>query len=92
MIVYLETTSLLKLYFDDESSAAIRSLIEDASIVATSVLSYTEVAAFFARQHHDGYINARALATLKGALEQDWPHFLGIEVSEQVLRRADTRS
>lgn len=42
LIVYLDTSSLIKLYIEESGSAEVERLVEKASLVCTSVIAYPE--------------------------------------------------
>ena len=42
MTLYLDTSSLVKLYVAEPGSDAVRKLVDDATVVATSSIAYTE--------------------------------------------------
>ena len=42
MILYLDTSSLVKLYLEEDGRQAVRSLVDLATVVATSVIAYPE--------------------------------------------------
>ena len=88
MILYLDSGALVALYVDNHSSAEVQRRVEEASIVATSVVAYPEVVGTFAILHQRGAITAREQGVLHSELDRDWPHLLKLEVGEQVWRRA----
>jgi len=88
LIAYLDTSSLVKLYVEEEGSALIRQLVERAEIVATSVVAYAEARAALARQRREGGLTGAAYDRTKNDFERDWPRYLTIEVSEAVYRSA----
>ncbi len=88
MIAYLDTSSLVKLYIEEEGSLLIRELVERAELVATSVVAYAEARAAFARQRREGGLTAGGFDRAKSDFERDWPRYLTIEVSEAVYRNA----
>ena len=49
MTVYLDTSSLVKLYVTEAGSDVIHKLVGEADVVATSVAAYPETRAAFAR-------------------------------------------
>ena len=63
MILYLDTSALVKLYVREHGSAAVRALVERADVVATSVVAYAEARAAFARLVASGPRRARATAS-----------------------------
>ena len=54
MILYLDTSSLVKLYVEEGGSEEVRRDIHQASLVATSCVAYAEARAALARQHREG--------------------------------------
>ncbi|HEX5760985.1 MAG TPA: type II toxin-antitoxin system VapC family toxin [Thermoanaerobaculia bacterium] len=88
MILYLDTSSLVKLYVSEEGSDEVWRLVAEASLVATSVLAYPEARSAFARLRREQAVTAREAERLKADLEQDWPRYLALDVGEPVWRRA----
>ena len=88
MIGYLDTSSLVKLYVEEEGSALIRELVERAEIVATSVVAYPEARAALARQRREGGLTSAGYDRARNDFERDWPRYLTVEVSEAVYRSA----
>src|SRR5712675_884834 len=58
LTLYLDTSSLVKLYVTEAGSDVVRQLVGDASVVATSVVAYTETRASLARLHREGGLMA----------------------------------
>jgi uncharacterized protein len=79
--LYLDTSSLVKLYVAESESDAVRRLVEDADIVATAAIAYPEARAAFARRRREGGLRPRAFAAAKRALEEDWPRYLAVDVT-----------
>ncbi len=88
MIAYLDTSSLVKLYVEEEGSPLVRDLVESAELVATSVVAYAEARAALARQRREGGLTSGGYDRAKKDFEQDWPRYLSVEVSETVCRSA----
>jgi predicted nucleic acid-binding protein len=88
LIGYLDTSSLVKLYVEEEGSALIRELVERAEVVATSVVAYPEARAALARQRREGGLTSAGYDRAKADFERDWPRYLTVEVSEAVYRSA----
>lgn len=49
MTLYLDTSSLVKLYVTEAGSAEVHQLVGDANVVATSVVAYADMRAALAR-------------------------------------------
>ena len=88
MIGYLDTSSLVKLYVEEEGSRRVRDLVERSEIVATSVVAYVEARAAFARQRREGGLTTTGYDRARSDFERDWPRYLTISVSEAVYRSA----
>ncbi len=72
MILYLDTSSLVKLYLEEDGRQAVRSLVDRAAVVATSVIAYPEARSAFARLRREDVLTAGDLARVKGDFERDW--------------------
>lgn len=88
MIAYLDTSSLVKLYVEEEGSRSIRELVVRAELVATSVVAYPEARAALARQRREKGLTSAGYDRARNDFERDWPRYLTIEVSEAVYRSA----
>ena len=88
MILYLDTSSLVKLYVDEPGSREVRRLVDTAELVSSSVVAYAEARAALARRRRESSLTPSGHRRAKAALDADWPHVLTIEVSEPLSRRA----
>jgi uncharacterized protein len=83
----VDTSSLVKLYIDEEGSSGVRELVAEASLVTTSVLAYPEARSALARLRREGGLTEIEQAQAKGDLDHDWNGFLALPV-EDVWRQA----
>lgn len=88
MTLYLDTSSVVKLFVDEAGSDLVGRLVSDATVVVTSTVAYPESRAAFARLRREGALSASAFATVKGAFERQWPSFLSLEATEELCRSA----
>lgn len=88
MILYLDTSSLVKLYVEEEGSDEVRELVEEARTLATATVAYPEMRSALARLLRGGFLDQPELARLRGRFEEDWESFLRVEVSEELCRQA----
>ena len=88
MILYLDTSSLVKLYVEESGSADVERLVGEASLACTSVIAYAEARSALARLCREGSLSAEEHQLAKADLEADWPHFLALEISPAVWRNA----
>jgi predicted nucleic acid-binding protein len=86
--LYLDTSSLVKLYVEEIGSDDVRGLVEQAEVVATSIVAYAETRAALARLRRDGHLSPAGLAGAKRTFEDQWPAFLTLDVTGSVSREA----
>ncbi len=84
MILFLDTSALVKLYIAEPGSEAMRSRVSD-QLIAVSQLAYAEAHATFARRRREDLLTADEFQLLIDNFEHDWQTTLQIPVSEQVL-------
>ena len=88
MTLYLDTSSLVKLYVTEPGTEAVRELLDGATIVATSVISYAETRAALARLRREGSLRPSAFTSIKRSFDQDWPSYLALDVTMAICRVA----
>lgn len=88
MILYLDTSSLVKLYVQEADSDEVRRLVGRAAVVATSDIGYAEARAALARRRREGALQAAAFTLAKRTLDAEWPRYLTIGVSPSLCREA----
>lgn len=88
MILYLDTSALVKLYVEETGTVSVQQLVDAASVVSTSVVAYAEARSAFARQHREGGLGKHQLRQATLALDQHWPRLLAVEATEDLCRRA----
>ena len=88
MTLYLDTSSLVKLYVAEPGSDAVRKLVDAATVVATSSVAYTETRAAFARRRRERALRPAAFASAKKAFEAEWPKYFTVEVTSALCRQA----
>ena len=88
MTLYLDTSSLVKLYVAEDGAETVRQLVEAATIVATSVIAYTETRAALARLRRERSLRPPAFTLIKRSFDQDWPSYLTLDVTMSICRAA----
>ncbi len=88
MILYLDTSSLVKLYVEEEGSEEVRRQIAGATVVATSAIAYVEARAAFARKRREGGLSEEEYGHMSDGFGQEWGAFLAIGVSEAIVSLA----
>ena len=88
MTLYLDTSSLVKLYVAEPGSDAVRKLVDAASVVATSSIAYTETRAAMARRRRERTLPPAAFASAKRTFEAEWPKYFVVDVTLALCRQA----
>jgi uncharacterized protein len=88
MILYLDTSSLVKLYISESGSAEVAALVDRAQIVCTSVVAFPEARSAFARLHREGALTRDELERVREHFAQDWRLFLKIAAGPHLCERA----
>lgn len=88
MILYLDTSALVKLYAREAGSADVKQAVARADLVATSLIAYVEARSAFARKHRLAEMSDAALGRHKRELEQDWSRLNRLPVDSTTVRRA----
>jgi len=86
MIIYLDTSALVKLYVEESGSQRVREEIEKVEVVATSRIAYVEARAGFSRKLREGEFKKREHRQVVEDFERDWVNYFIMEVSEDVAR------
>lgn len=88
MILYLDTSALVKAYVSEKSSQEVMSAIRHADIVATHLITYVEAHATFSRLKREKKINDKEFESTKTVFISDWENYLQIENSLPLMQHA----
>jgi len=88
MILYLDTSSLVKLYVEEDHSRDVETLVRSSDVVATSIVAYAEARAGFARRFREKAFSSEEFNLIKKCFETDWNNFLNILPSEETIKLA----
>lgn len=88
MRLYLDTSSLVKLFISETGSEAVRALVTKTDTVCTSSVAYPEARATFARLRRAGQLDASAFAFAKREFDAYWPTYLTVNVTDSLCREA----
>lgn len=88
MTLYLDTSSLIKLFVEEPGGDQVRQDLSEAAAVATSLITYAEARATFARLRWAGSITPDGFQSAKRDFEADWAKYLVIEPTLELCRAA----
>jgi hypothetical protein len=88
MILYVDTSALVKLHVSEAGSDRVRMWSDQASGLVTSLVTYVEARAAFARMHRLGALTADAFRGAVTMFDHDWSRCEIIGVDDPLVRRA----
>lgn len=88
MILFCDTSALIKLYIAEEGSDAIKMQLSLAEAVAVCRISWTEAHAALSRRSREVPQDARVIEQAKAALAADWQHFVVLEIDQALIELA----
>ncbi len=88
MILFCDTSALLKLYIVETGSELVKEWMEKAEAVAVCRIAWAEAHAALSRRAREVIEDAPLIEQAKAALARDWPHFLVMEVDQMLVERA----
>jgi predicted nucleic acid-binding protein len=86
--VYLDTSSAIKLYISEAGSDEVRRLVRDATIVATSAVTYAETRAALARLRRERALTVAKFRSARREFEDQWPSFVKLDATDALCRTA----
>lgn len=88
MILFCDTSALVKLYIAEEASHQMRAQAASASAIAVCRIAWAEMMAALARREREFSGDADAAATARQRLRADWPRYAVVEVTQPIVERA----
>jgi predicted nucleic acid-binding protein len=82
MILYLDTSSLVKLYLDEVNSETVHRWAQEAEVLATSRVAYPETLAALARRWREGDLDDESFQRVKVTFQEQWPAFAILDLNE----------
>ncbi|PWU25154.1 MAG: VapC toxin family PIN domain ribonuclease [Candidatus Rokuibacteriota bacterium] len=88
MILYLDTSALVKLYVEELGTTAVTALVERENSVATVRVTYAEARAALARHRREGALDAAALRQAARELDREWATYDVVDLTEPLVKLA----
>lgn len=88
MVVYLDTSSLVKLYVKETESDDVERLIKHSEAVATSIVAYAEARAAFARRYIEKSFRPNQYKRLVTSFNKEWSNYLIVSATQDLVYRA----
>jgi uncharacterized protein len=90
MIIFIDSSALVKRYIIEHGRERVNSLIEDASLVTVSRLAYPEVLSALVRRRATLELNDEEFATLLSGFRNDWEQLTVFDVDDETMQYVDS--
>ena len=88
MILYLDTSCLVKLYVQETGTELVKKQIEEADVIVASVVAYPEMRAALARRRREKALKAGDYQQVLRQFERDWKDISRVPVIESIAQDA----
>ena len=88
MILFCDTSALVKLYIKEEFSDALRTLAGSAAAIAVCRIAWAEAMAALARRLRESPRDAKAIEAVRARLHADWPRYAIVEITQPLVELA----
>jgi len=88
LILYVDTSALVKLYAEEEGTGVVEQALDEAELATTSVVAYVEARAALARKAREGVFSPEEHQEAIVALDEDWETFEKLEATWGIVRVA----
>jgi predicted nucleic acid-binding protein len=89
MILYLDTSALLKRYFKEPYSDEIISRWKGATEIVTSSVAYAETMASFYRKKREVGLSDKVIKKIVNSFRMDWKSFIRVELTDDLNEYID---
>ena len=88
MILYCDTSALLKLYITEPDGDLVKAKLTEAEAVVVCRIAWAEAHAALSRRAREVPEDAAVIEQVKQALATDWPRYVLMEVNQALVVRA----
>jgi uncharacterized protein len=82
MIVYFDTSSLVKLYVQEAHTASVKKWVDEAEIIATCRIAYPETMSAISRRFREGDLSEKQYNLLTDKFSNEWERFAVVDFDE----------
>jgi len=88
VLLFCDTSALIKLLIDEPESAQIHQVTEGAALIAACRITWAEAMAAMARRQRDDPTSAEEIESARQRLSMLWSSFTIVEVSQKLVEAA----
>ena len=84
MILYLDTSALVKRYFNEPDSVEVISLWKSARELVTSSSAYAETVATFYRKRRETHLGQKMFDKILESFQEEWNIFIRVHITDEL--------
>lgn len=85
--LYLDTSALVKRYYEEPGTKVVGQLFRDAPLIFTSKIAYAETISAFMRKKRESELSSNDYQKVLKDFKRDWEHlYIVIELSDAVVK------
>ena len=84
MLLYLDTSSLVKLFIEEQHSDRVREWLDVVDVVLTCRVAYAEAVSAFSRRHREGGLKQADYRKVMQAFDRQWESFGRLDFDERL--------
>lgn len=88
MILFCDTSALVKLYIKEDATDEMQALARSASAIAVCRIAWAEIMAALSRRARENPTDAEAIETVRTRLRADWPRYAIVEITQPLMELA----
>lgn len=88
MILYLDSSALIKAYVAEEGSAEVLGAMREAEAIASHAIAFVEAHAAFARLRREQVLSEKQCDALRLEFSGDWENYVQVGLDQALLQRA----
>lgn len=88
MILYLDTSALIKAYVTEEGTAEVLAAIGRADVIASHLIALVEANATFSRLSREHVLTEKQCQAVKHEFLHDWGNYVQVGLNQSLLQRA----
>ncbi|MCL4804221.1 MAG: type II toxin-antitoxin system VapC family toxin [Anaerolineae bacterium] len=90
MILYTDTSALIKRYIGESGSSDVVAWIREADLIGVSIITRAEAGATFSRLHRSGIIDTTTAELLLKEFRLHWPSYMRLRINENLVATAES--
>ena len=90
MILYLDTSALVKRYISELGTAEVAQAIAGAQVIGTSIVARAEMAAALAKAVRVNALDQKVATSALQVFRSEWPRLVRVQATELLVGRADS--